>query len=397
MKFYLMPMIIGLLVIVGPDVWIYWKIRKRIGNTYLRYVYWLPALFFVLFFCGMRLFSHDVPDYRLMSHITWILWLFALIYLPKLFYALFDIIGWVLNGFSRKISLWLSRVGAGVAVVLAILLLYGALVGRTRVHVKQVEIAYDGLPRQLDGFKIVQLSDMHVGNWGDYTRTMRRAARLAQECQADMIVFTGDFVNNFSDEITPEVVDIFSSIETPRCGKYAILGNHDYGDYFRWENQQAKAGNLERTKEGIRRCGFDLLLNESRMVAVGDTSLLLVGVENVGKPPFRQYGDLSSALAGADTTQFTVLLSHDASHWRQEVLDHPFIALTLSGHTHAAQCGISWGGLHWSPSSRLYDEWDGLYREGRQALYVNRGIGYVGVPMRIGMEPEVTCITLRSR
>lgn len=102
MKFYLMPMIIGLLVIVGPDVWIYWKIRKRIGNTYLRYVYWLPALFFVLFFCGMRLFSHDVPDYRLMSHITWILWLFALIYLPKLFYALFDIIGWILNGFSRK-------------------------------------------------------------------------------------------------------------------------------------------------------------------------------------------------------------------------------------------------------------------------------------------------------
>lgn len=170
MKFYLMPMIIGLLVIVGPDVWIYRKIRKRIGNTYLRYVYWLPALFFVLFFCGMRLFSHDVPDYRLMSHITWILWLFALIYLPKLFYALFDIIGWILNGFSRKISLWLSRVGAGVAVVLAILLLYGALVGRTRVHVKQVEIAYDGLPRQLDGFKIVQLSDMHVGNWGDYTR-----------------------------------------------------------------------------------------------------------------------------------------------------------------------------------------------------------------------------------
>lgn len=146
MKFYLMPMIIGLLVIIGPDIWIYRKIRKRIGNTYLRYIYWLPALFFVLFFSGMRLFSNDVPDYKLMSHITWILWLFALIYLPKLFYTLFDFIGWLLKSLSRKISLWLSRVGAGVAVVLAILLLYGALVGRARVHVKQVEIAYDGCP-----------------------------------------------------------------------------------------------------------------------------------------------------------------------------------------------------------------------------------------------------------
>lgn len=395
MKFYLVPMLIGLLVIIGPDIWIYFKIRKRIAHSYLPYVYWLPAFFFVLFFCAMRLFSNDVPDYKLMSRITWLLWLFALIYIPKTLFTIFDIAGRAFRRVSAKVARCISGVGFGLAIVMVVLFIYGAFIGRTRVHVKEVEMTFARLPVQLDGLKIVQISDLHLGNWGDYTRVVRKTAELIDGCRPDILVLTGDFVNNFSAEITPEIIDIFTSIAPPKYGSYAILGNHDYGDYFTWKSEEEKSINLEQTKSRIRTCRFDLLLNDSRTIAVGDTSFLLVGVENTGKPPFHQYGDLSQALSGADTTQFTVLLSHDASHWRQEVLHHDFIDLTLSGHTHAAQCGISWGGLHWSPSSWIYDEWDGLYREGEQLLYVNRGLGYVGVPMRMGMEPEVTCITLR--
>ena len=398
MKFYFLPMLVGLLFIIGPDIWIYLKIRNRLVNRYLRLIYWLPAVFFVLFFVGMRFFSNDLPDYKFMARITWILWLFALIYIPKVIYTIFDVVGRAMIGFCKTFGLWLSRIGAGIAVMLVVLFVYAAFIGRTRVHVKEVDLAYRDLPEQLDGFKIVQFSDLHIGNWGDYTRVMRKAVELIDDCRADMVVFTGDFVNNFSSEITPEIVDIFASMDMPRYGKYAVLGNHDYGDYSRWRTPEEKNINLNRTKSGIEECGFDLLLNNSRTIAVGDTSFLLVGVENTGKPPFRQYGNLPLAISGVDSTLFTVLLSHDASHWRQEVLGHRFIDLTLSGHTHAAQCGISWGKLHWSPSSWIYEEWEGLYRENEQLLYVNRGLGYVGIPMRIGMEPEITCFNLkRSR
>ncbi|MBQ8423915.1 MAG: metallophosphoesterase [Coprobacter sp.] len=397
MKLYLLPTLLCLLIIALTDVWIYYKVKTKLKTTLSVTLYWLPTALFYALFIGGYFSSADVPDHRSMYVVLWLLWLFLVVYFPKLFYVLFDLIGLFVGRMARRAGRVCTRIGLFVAVGVCVLFLYGAFIGRSAVHTEEVEISSSRLPRELDGLRIVQFSDAHIGNWGTNYRVLSEAVSLINNARPDIIVFTGDFVNIFATEITPEIKKLFRALDTPRYGKYAIMGNHDYGDYYHWKTPEDWSRNLAAMQEGIRDCGFDLLLNESRDIVVGDTSFLLIGVENTGRPPFRQYGNLSQSIAGADTMQYTILLSHDASHWRKEVLGHPFIDLTLSGHTHAAQCGIARGNIHWSPSSWIYDEWEGLYTHSSQSLYVNRGLGYVGIPLRIGMSPEITCITLRRK
>ena len=395
MRFFLIPAILALAIIVIADGWIYGRLRSRIRFDRVRTItYWLPSAFFALLLLFFCFFLPVLSGYKAMVAVMWLLWLYVLIYIPKLFFVLFDALGKGICRLFRLRTRVFSYIGLTVAASGALLFLSGAFVGRTAVHVENVTVTSPRVPEQLDGFRIVHFSDAHIGNWGSCTGTLEKTVALIDSCHTDMVVFTGDFVNNISDEITPRIIETFRRLQAP-CGVYAILGNHDYGDYHRWDTPAQWRENLARTKAGIRACGFDLLLNESRLVATGDTALQLVGVENVGKPPFRRYGDLPLALSELDTTRFTVLLSHDPTHWRREVLDYPFIDLTLSGHTHAGQSGVARGRFRWSPSSWLFDEWEGLYRNGTQYLYVNRGLGYVGLPVRIGMSPEITCITLR--
>jgi uncharacterized protein len=205
------------------------------------------------------------------------------------------------------------------------------------------------------------------------------------------VLFTGDMVHNFSEELIP-FIPVLRDIKAP-LGKFAILGNHDYGHYYNWGDPGQEAANLQRVKEGIRETGFDLLLNEHRTISLNGDTIELLGVENWGRG-FQQVGDLSRALEGTVPGRFKILMSHDPSHWNLKIRTETDIPLTLSGHTHGAQIGIELGDFKWSPSRWIYRYWAGLYKENEQYLYVNRGLGYTGFPGRVGIRPEITLLTL---
>jgi len=214
---------------------------------------------------------------------------------------------------------------------------------------------------------------------------------LAQ--QPDIIFFTGDLVNNSAEEMS-NYMDVFSHVSAP-LGVYSILGNHDYGDYEEWESEEAKSANLRRIKEIHGELGWRLLLDEHIYIEKGDHKIALIGVENWGAG-FHQIGDLSAAYNGCEAS-VKLLLSHDPTHWDEEVRKlYKDIDITFSGHTHGAQMGIETGGFKWSPISLRYEKWAGLYQEEQQYLYINRGYGFLGYPGRIGIWPEITVMTLNK-
>jgi len=217
---------------------------------------------------------------------------------------------------------------------------------------------------------------------------------IINQQNADLLLFTGDFVNNMSTEIDP-FSDILKSLKA-RMGKYAILGNHDYGEYVPWKSVKEKQENIKNVIQKERDLGFDLLLDESRKIQFDDEFIELVGIENWGLPPFPQYGDLQKALTDTSSDSFKILMSHDPTHWDEQVLEKTNIDLTLSGHTHGAQFGIEIPGFRWSPVTLRYKRWGGLYEEGNQKLYINTGLGSIGYPGRVGMPPEITILTLNK-
>jgi hypothetical protein len=224
---------------------------------------------------------------------------------------------------------------------------------------------------------------------------MTPAIDIINRQKADIIIFSGDMVNNFHQEMDGWQ-PYFNQLEA-KNGKYAVLGNHDYGDYVDWKNTTERVANLNKIKQNIELFGFNLLLNENTQLKSKGDSILLVGVENWGKPPFPKYGNLSKALQNTNNEQLKLLISHDPSHWRAEITGKKDIFLMLAGHTHAAQTAFKIGGKMYSPSYWIYKEWDGLYQEGDQFLYINRGLGFIGFPMRMGAaKPEITLITLKK-
>jgi predicted MPP superfamily phosphohydrolase len=214
--------------------------------------------------------------------------------------------------------------------------------------------------------------------------------------KSDIVVFTGDLVNNYASEFD-QWVEVFNKIEAP-LGKFSILGNHDYGEYVPWDTLEEKQQNLEKLINHHANMGFNLLLNQSHILERDGQKLVIAGVENYGLPPFPQYGDLDKALTNISKEDFTVLLSHDPSHWDEKVINHSKdISLTLSGHTHGMQFGIEIPGfIKWSPVKYKYPRWAGLYQVAEKFLYVNRGFGFIGFSGRVGIWPEITKITLRS-
>lgn len=271
---------------------------------------------------------------------------------------------------------------------------YGVISGAHDYRVRAHQIKLPNLPRAFDGIRIAQVSDIHSGSFFNKTAVQGGVDMLLAE-KPDVIFFTGDLVN----EQTPEVKDytpIFSKLKAP-LGVYSTLGNHDYGDYREWPNDAAKAKNLLDMHQVVRNTlGYDLLLNENRTITVDGESIAIIGVENWGDR-FVKHGDLAKAYAGIEELPTKILLSHDPSHWDAIVRPQfPDIDLTLSGHTHGAQFGIEIPGFKWSPSQYIYKQWAGLYQEGSQYLYVNRGYGFLGFPGRIGMPPEITIIELKK-
>jgi predicted MPP superfamily phosphohydrolase len=289
---------------------------------------------------------------------------------------------------------FISQTGILLAALPFVSILYGITRGKYDFRVRRQVLHFDNLPDSFDGFTITQISDLHSGSF-DNRGKLEYAVELINKQASEAILFTGDLVNNHSDEMEPWV-ELFENLKAP-YGKFSILGNHDYGDYVQWNSAEEKRANFENLLDVHRRLGFHLLRNEHISLEKEGDKLHIAGVENWGLPPFPQYGDLNKALQGLGPKDPIVLMSHDPSHFDAQVRQHPAqVELTLSGHTHGMQFGIEVPGFRWSPVKYRYPKWAGLYSEGKNHLYVNRGFGVLAFPGRVGIWPEITVIELRK-
>lgn len=289
---------------------------------------------------------------------------------------------------------FISNIALGLAAIPFAGFLYGIIQGRYNYKVLKYELSFEDLPEAFDGMTITQISDIHSGSFTNKDK-IQYGVDLINEQKSDLILFTGDMVNNKSDEMLPWV-DMFKTLEAP-LGKFSILGNHDYGDYVQWETEEAKAQNFQDIKNLHPKLGFELLLNEHRYIEKDGQKMALIGIENWGRG-FNQSGDLEQASNGIRKEDFKILMSHDPSHWEYKVKQDDFnYHLTLSGHTHGLQMGIEIPGFFkWSPSQYVYKQWAGLYNEFGRYINVNRGFGYHAFPGRVGIWPEITVITLKK-
>ncbi len=291
---------------------------------------------------------------------------------------------------------FLSTIALGMAAIPFGAMLFGMYKGKYNFKVLKYTLEFDDLPDAFDGYRITQISDVHSGSF-DNRNKIEYAVGLINQQKSDVLLFTGDMVNNMATEMEPWA-DLFSTLEA-KDGKYSVLGNHDYGDYVEWDTEEAKQKNLDDLKKLQKDIGFDLLLNDSRFLEKGNDRIALVGVENWGKGGFKKAGDLTKAAEKISKDDFKILMSHDPTHWEEKVLaDDYHYHLTLSGHTHGMQFGIEIPGwIKWSPAKWRYKHWAGIYNEGGEYINVNRGFGFLGYPGRVGIWPEITVITLKKK
>ncbi len=383
-----------------------WNINS---STLIHWTYWGIDLFIlaVIFYYSFTGKFANGPG----RQVGWVLAALMISLVPKLVIISFlfvEDIGRIGFGIYAFLNNWLndhktinylperrkfvSQIAFGLAAIPFAGMIYGAVKGKYDFTVHKVKLRFRDLPEAFDGFTITQLSDIHSGSFDDPI-AVRRGIELANSQESDLLVFTGDLVNNKADEMD-DWMDHFSSLKAP-FGKYSILGNHDYGDYLPWPSETAKEANLDRLKQIQKELGFRLLLNEHVRIEKDGQSIALVGVENWGKKGFVKHGDLPKASEGISQGDFTILLSHDPSHWEAVTLQHEHhVHITLSGHTHGMQFGIEIPGFKWSPSKYIYPQWAGLYKKDEKFLYVNRGFGFLGFPGRVGILPEITVIEL---
>jgi len=289
-------------------------------------------------------------------------------------------------------SVFLSWMGLGIGTTLFGTLLYG-FSNKYNYQVKRVSLAFENLPKAFKGLKIVHISDIHSGSFQD-TKAVDHGVDLIIKENADLILFTGDLVNDRHTEIL-EYIPVFNKLKAP-LGIYSTLGNHDYGDYVAWGSEVAKTENLNKLKQAHKDLGWRLLMNEHVVLEKGGEKIALLGIENWGaKGRFPKYGKMNEAYPGSEQYPFKILMSHDPSHWDAQVkTEYPDIDLMLAGHTHGMQFGVELPFFKFSPVQWMYKQWAGLYEDGKQKLYVNRGFGFIGYPGRVGILPEITVIEL---
>ena len=289
-------------------------------------------------------------------------------------------------------SLFLSWAGMLAGGGLFGSLLYG-FGNKYKYQFRKVTFSFENLPASFKGMKIVQLSDIHCGSFNNKAAVIKGVEKII-ELNPDLILFTGDLVNNIAEEMK-DYMDVFIRLKAP-MGVYSIFGNHDYGDYVHWDTPEEKKANLERLKTVHADLGWRLLLNEHVTIEKSGEKIALLGVENWSdKARFPKYGNLKQAYTDTSAYPFKILMSHDPSHWQAEVIkNYPDIDLMLAGHTHGMQFGVEIPGFKWSPVQYIYKQWAGTYTQGKQKLYVNRGFGFIGYPGRLGILPEITVFEL---
>jgi predicted MPP superfamily phosphohydrolase len=410
--------IVAFLVVV--DIYTFRGIRILTGNFegYIRYaiyaLFWLVPVIILLIMLYM---THNTRIFFTTGKFrVWyfLMGIFVLFYIPKLVFIAFqlgnDLVrigGYLLSRLSSPDTRvahaaeimsraeFLTRAGIIVSIVPFLSILQGIVRGRYNYKVKQIALNFENFPMAFNGMRVLQISDWHIGSFLGQPDRVKEAVDLINSQNADIILFTGDIVNNVAEELE-EFIPQLQQLSAP-YGVYSILGNHDYGEYVHWNSEEAHADNMERLFHFQEKAGFRLLRNESFILEKEGEQIGIAGVENWGLPPFPQYGDLQESRKNIESASFKILMSHDPSHWDAEVHGKSDFDLTLSGHTHGMQFGINIPGIKWSPIKWKYPRWSGLYNEGKQYLYVNVGIGYIGFPGRVGFYPEITVFELRNQ
>lgn len=386
-------MIVTFLVAIAIDVYIYIAARRRCRSRVPAIIQLVTAMsLYAMLVVAVCLPFRGGSD-AVLKAVMWLVFTFFSALVSKALFVIFDLLASLPRIFGRRRISWISVAGGIVALAAFLFIWWGALVNRFRMQVRHVEIDIPELPVAFDGLRIVQFSDLHTGTYGTDTTYVSRVVERINSLDPDLIVFTGDIVNRHTDELAPFVGPL-SRLDAP-MGVYSIMGNHDYGDYSDWPSEQAKEQNLRQLHAMQAAMGWHLLLNDHKMLRIGADSVALIGVENVGDPPFRCYGSLERSYPTLSDSVTKLLLSHNPAHWTGDIAanDSIRVALTLSGHTHAMQMEVA----DISPAVLRYPTWGGLYSDPQAAhqLYVNIGMGTVGMPMRLGATPEITLITLR--
>lgn len=411
--------IIGLIIIsillLIVDIYIYRAVRsvswKWKGNKYLSfaYIWWGYSILLIL---GVFISIFFNIKFMLRSVI---LVVFFLTFVSKIFILPFLFADDIRRGtiwLKRKLkgkkssepgrvenaiprSEFLIKAGTLVAALPLSSLTYGVVSSAYDYRVKRKTLFFPNLPKAFDGITIAQISDIHSGSFYDKKAVLGGIEMLLKE-KPELVFFTGDLVNNVASEMR-DYQDIFAKLKAP-LGVYSVLGNHDYGDYYYGKDSSpAKIKNLADVKITHKNMGWDLLLNENRRIKVDGEEIAIIGIENWGAGRFAKYGQMDKAVLHTDDVPVKLLLSHDPSHWRAQVIpEYPQIDAMFSGHTHGMQFGIVTEKFQWSPSQYVYKEWAGHYKEGGQQLYVNVGYGFLGYPGRVGVLPEITIFELRS-
>lgn len=402
--------IVPILIFLFIEVYSFQAVKTAARSKWILLVYGIISVAF-LFYLAYYFFTFDrntAQDKRF----QWTIGLFLLLYLPKIILTLtlfsedvFRLFQGTFQYFSKSEETTVSflperrKFVSQMALVLAAVpftsLLYGMTKGKYNFKVMKQTLFFPDLPESFDGTTITHISDIHSGSFDDAEK-IQYAIDLINEQQSDLVLFTGDIVNTHASEMDPWI-DTFKKIHQPVLGKYSVLGNHDYGEYYDWNSKEAKEENFKAIKDLHQKIDFNLLLNENVEIKKGSDSIKLVGVENWGKN-FKQAGDLRKASQGIQENDFKILMSHDPSHWEYEVKNHPNnYHLTLSGHTHGFQFGIEVPGwIKWSPVQYVYKQWAGLYENLGRYVYVNRGFGFHAYPGRVGIMPEITVIELKK-
>ena len=395
--------IILLAVFFIIEIYVYQAIRNITTNNYIRIGYWVFTLLaYGIILYWILTFNKASRDHQQIQLMVSAMMIFVL---PKLLSVMFLLIGdftrFLEFGFKyftanenyfperRKFISTTALAAAGIFSALAI---DGIIFGKYRHTVRKVKLRFKNLPESFKGYKIVQISDVHSGSFFN-PQKLQKAIDLINEQDADVVLFTGDMVNNYADEFKP-FIPLFKSIKA-KDGKFSILGNHDYGDYGAWNSREEKAQNIPTLKNYQAEAGFKLLRNENIALEKNGEKIYLLGVENWGIKPFPQYGDLDKALKGVPEDAIKVLMSHDPTHFDEVVKKHKTnVHLTLSGHTHGMQFGLDLKNIKWSPVKFKYKKWADLYESEGKYLYVNRGFGVIAYPGRVGINPEITVIEL---
>ncbi|MEM7085200.1 MAG: metallophosphoesterase [Bacteroidota bacterium] len=400
--------IIFILIYVAIDIYAFQAVRTLTKSQWIHGAY----VTFSVLVLGMFIYqlNYGAPNRTMNPWRMYTFGTFLVLFIPKLFVIVFmfgeDIIRLFVGLFSKlggseesfyipSRRKFISTLALGIAAIPFGSLLIGMFKGKYNYKVLTYSLEFDDLPEAFDGYRITQISDVHSGSF-DNEEKVAYGVDLINRQESDIIVFTGDLVNNMTAEMT-RWKPLFSTLKA-RDGVYSVLGNHDYGEYMQWESKAAKDKNLEDLKTLQKDMGWDLLLNEHRTLERNGEQIKLIGVENWGQG-FKQAGDLAKASEGVAKTDFKVLMSHDPSHWKEQVKGNELnYHLTLSGHTHGMQYGIEIPGwFKWSPVKYRYEHWAGIYEEFGRYINVNRGFGFIGYPGRVGIWPEVTVIELKKR